>query len=105
MHRFRWQGGTDPPNQNPADALADTSYSRVLFTFDRPTYRLLDARTPCLHDPGLESRRPYYCCCCCCIAGQCVIAVAVNHSVISILDYLLARCHSFTHRIDVAYCY
>ena len=34
MHHFRWQGGTDPPNQNPADAFADTSYCRVLFTFD-----------------------------------------------------------------------
>ena len=39
----------------------------------KPSYCLLDARTPYIHDPGLE-RRP--CCCCCCIAGQCIISVA-----------------------------
>ena len=48
-----------------------TSYSSALLTLHRPTYHLLDARTPYLDDPELE-RRP----CCCCIAGQCVISAA-----------------------------
>jgi len=80
LHRLY---GVDAPGRRclGEGKCSDTSYSSALFTLHRPNYRLLDTRTPYLHDPGPQ-RRP----CCCCIAGQCVISVAVNHCVLSILD-------------------